>query len=535
MERQKCGQALVSLLEAYGIDTAFGIPGVHTIELYRSLKERSLRHVLSRHEQGAGFMADGFARATGRPAACFLISGPGLTNAATPIAQAYSDSQPMMVVASTNTRREIGKGWGPFHELRNQRLIAEQFCAYAGQALGPEDIPDVVAQAFAAMTSGRPRPVYIEVPRDVLAEPATGDWSLRPLAPRPAPRAEQIAEAAHLLAQAERPLILVGAGAADAAAAIRGLVDRTGAAVITSFCGKGVVPESHPGVLGAALSMPQARAFVAAADVILAIGTELSTVDASNQDLRFDGRLIRVDVDSKKMSDRYATDIPILADAKVAAEALQAALRERSVSGASADWAAELERLKSQFANFGAPLAMEHRAVLTALRHALPDDAVVVGDMTQLAYTGNHAFPVERPRSWLHPASFATLGYALPTAIGAKIGCPDRPVVSIAGDYGFLFTCQEMATAAERGLPIVQILWNNNALGEIRDAMVSAQIEPVEVQGRNPDFLAMARAFDWQAERARDLDHLTRLVAAAILAAGPTLIEVNQGSGDWAQ
>jgi len=534
MGRPTCGQALVALLEDYGIDTAFGIPGVHTIELYRGLDQRSLTHVLTRHEQGAGFMADGYARASGRPAACFLISGPGLTNAATPIAQAYSDSQPMVVVASTNTRREIGKGWGPFHELRNQRLIAEQFCTYAGQALSPEDIPDVVAQAFAAMESGRPRPVYIEIPRDILAEPAAGDWTPRSPAPRPAPRGDQIAEAAGLLASADRPLVMIGAGAADAGKPLKSIVERLGAAVVSSFCGKGVVPESHPNVLGAALSMPEARGFVGKADVIFAIGTELSTVDASNQTLTFEGRLIRVDVDPRKMSDRYNADVPIIADAALAATALDEALTERAVKGADAAWQSALQDVKAQFQRFGSPQSGEHRKVLEALRGALPHDAIVVGDMTQLAYTGNHFFQTERPRTWLHPASFATLGYALPTAIGAKFAVPNRPVVALSGDCGFLFTCQEMATAADRALPVVQILWNNDALGEIRDAMIGAQIAPVEVHGRNPDYLSLARAFQWRAERATSLQDLREQVVAAVVADGPTLIEVREGDGDWA-
>jgi len=534
MGRPTCGEATVELLEAYGIDVAFGIPGVHTIELYRNLGDRALRHVLARHEQGAGFMADGYARVTGRPAACFLISGPGLTNASTPIAQAYSDSQPMLVIATTNTRREIGKGWGPFHELRNQRLIAEQFSAYAGQALTPEDVPEVMALAFAALRSGRPRPVYLEIPRDVLAEPATGDWTVRTLAQRPAPRPEAILEAAEILAGAKRPLVLVGAGAAEAAGALGELVEATGAAVISSFCGKGVLPESHGNVLGAVLAMPEARALVAKADAVLAIGTELSTADASNQTLQFNGKLLRVDIDPRKMADRYRADVAILADAALAAKGLAEALSGRQVDGAEPSWHHELARVKARFQSFGGARSGEHRKVLDALRRALPEDAVVVGDMTQLTYTGNHFFRSERPRTWLHPASYATLGFALPAAIGAKIGLPEQPVVSIAGDCGFLFTCQEMATAAELQLPIVQIIWNNEALGEIRDAMIGAQIEPVEVQGLNPDYLSLARSFHWRALRAGSLQQLASQVEEALGAPGPTLIELREGAGDWA-
>ena len=534
MTQINCGEAIVRLLADYGINTVFGIPGVHTIEMYRNLESTGISHILTRHEQGAGFMADGFARASGKPAACFLISGPGLTNAATPIAQAYSDSVPMVVIATTNLRSEIGKGWGPFHELRNQRLIAEQFCAYAGQALSPSDIPDIMAMAFAAMQSGRPRPVYIEIPRDILSEPATGDWTPRFPAPRPAPHPKGLKAAADILASAERPLLLVGAGASDASVEITKLTERLDATVISSFCGKGIVDEAHDNVLGACLSMPEARALVSKADAVLAIGTEISTVDASNNTLEFNGKLIRVDVDPRKMTDRYATDVALIADAKLAAQALLDALPPVDKINAKSAWAKARDVAKAALDRFGAPRSKEHRAILDVIKSAVPADAILVGDMTQLAYTGNHFYETNYPRQWLHPASFATLGYALPTAIGAQISCPDRAVVSIAGDCGFQFTCQELATAAEQRLPIVQILWNNEALGEIRDAMIGAQIAPVEVNGLNPDFAALAQSYHWKAERAGSLVELQEMIATALTGDGPTLIEVREGAGDWA-
>jgi 5-guanidino-2-oxopentanoate decarboxylase len=534
MGKRNCGQALVALLKSYGIDMAFGIPGVHTIELYRGFDQQGITHILPRHEQGAGFMADGYARASGRPAACFLISGPGLTNASTAIAQAYADSQPMVVIATTLNRCELGKGWAPFHELRNQRLIAEQFCSYAGQVLAPGDIPDIVAQAIATMQGGRPRPVYIEIPRDILAEPATGDWIARPPVLRPAPVAAQVDEAAAMLAAATRPVLLIGAGAVEASAALRSITERTKAAVITSFCGKGIVAESHPCVIGAALAMAQARDLVADADVVMAIGTELSTTDSYEATLRFEGKLIRVDIDPRKTSDRYRADLPIVGDAALFATALDQRLAGLAVAGASADWTAQIADVKQAFVRFGSARSTEHPKVLDAIRRALPDDAIVVSDMTQIAYSGNHCFRVEQPRTWLHPAAYATLGYALPAALGAKLAMPDRAVVSISGDAGFLFTCQEMATAAERNIPIVQVVWRNDSLGEIDKAMTNAQISPVEVDLKNPDFVALARSFHWVGEHAHSLKDLTEKIERAIASAMPTLIEVREGAGDWA-
>ena len=531
-----CGQATVALLEDYGIDTAFGIPGVHTIEFYRGLGERNLRHVLTRHEQGAGFMADGYARATGRPAACLLITGPGVTNAATAIAQAYSDSQPMMVVSSHNLRREIGKGWGPFHEVPNQNRITEQMTALTGTAMTPDDVPELMAQAWSVMMSGRPRPVHIEIPRDVLAEPVNARWTAATAVARPGANSALIQQAAAALASATRPVILAGGGASDASETVRKLAELLGAPVATSFAGKGIYPEDDPLALGATLCLAPVRDFVAKADMVLAVGTELSNVDASNQRLTIGGKLIRVDIDPRKMNDFYPADIAITADAGSALDELFQALGEEPAA-ARVDRATiinEVRALRAETTSFGGSRAPEHRAVMKTLGASLPDDTIFVGDMTQLAYTANVTFNRHHPRTWLHPAAYATLGFALPAAIGASLGRPGTPVVSIAGDCGFQFTCQEMGVASELKLPIIQILWNNQALGEIRDAMAGGDIEPVEVTGLNPDFQGLARAYCWHTERAESLDGLAESVAAAAARQGPSLIEVSEGGGDWA-
>ena len=532
-----CGQATVALLEDYGIDTAFGIPGVHTIEFYRGLGERRLRHVLTRHEQGAGFMADGYARTTGRPAACLLITGPGVTNAATPIAQAYSDSQPMVVVSSHNLRREIGKGWGPFHEVPNQNRITEQMTAFTGTAMTPDDVPELMAQAWTVMMSGRPRPVHIEIPRDVLAEPVSERWQAATTVARPGANRALLQQAVAMLASATRPVILAGGGVSDAAEAVRKLADLLGAPVATSFAGKGIYPEDEPLALGATLCLAPVRDFIAKADVVLAVGTELSNVDASNQRLTFGGKLIRIDIDPRKMNDFYPADIAITADAGSALDDLIQAFSDEPASTRAdrATTVSEVRALRSEAESFGGSRAPEHRAVMETLGASLPDDTIFVGDMTQLAYTANVTFDRRHPRTWLHPAAYATLGFALPAAIGASLGRPGAPVLSIAGDCGFQFTCQEMGVAAELKLPIIQILWNNQALGEIRDAMAGDDIEPVEITGLNPDFLGLARAYHWYAARVESLDGLAQCVVAAASRQGPTLIEVGEGAGDWAR
>ena len=292
-----CGEALVGLLEEYGIDIAFGVPGVHTLELYRGLSGRKMRHVLVRNEQGASFMADGFARAAGRPAACFLITGPGLTNAATGIGQAYSDSVPMLVISTCNARADLRKGLGRLHETQDQRVIAEPITAFSERALCTADVPELIARAYGVFESARPRPVHIEIPIDVMAEPAEGDWSVRRTSARPRPAAAAVAEAAEMLAAAERPFLLVGGGAMKAGAPLKALAEQLDMPLASSFAGKGIVPESHPLSLGASLWLEHVQAFIGEADVVLAMGTELAETDSWADRLPLPEKLIRVDID----------------------------------------------------------------------------------------------------------------------------------------------------------------------------------------------------------------------------------------------
>ena len=252
-----CGEALMHLLGDYGVDTVFGIPGEHTLELYRGIESSGVRHVLTRHEQGAGFMADGYGRVTGKPGVCTLITGPGVTNCATPLAQAYADSVPMLLVSSANRSESLGKGWGCLHEIADQSAVTAPLTAFSAMVRTPEDIPELIAQAFTVFHSRRPRPVHISVPLDLLGLPVEGRWEARVPPQRPVAPPAAIDSAAALLVTARRPVILVGGGAQDAGDCVRRLCERLDAAVISSNAGKGVVPESHPLSLGGGLITKQ--------------------------------------------------------------------------------------------------------------------------------------------------------------------------------------------------------------------------------------------------------------------------------------
>lgn len=518
------GRYVVELLAANGIDVVFGIPGVHTLELYRGLALTGMRHVLVRHEQNAGFAADGYARMTGRPAAAFVISGPGMTNALTAVAQAYSDSVPMIVIASSPVRPSLGKGWGVLHELPDQLGLGAGVAGVARAASSAADVRDHLRAMFASFRTGRPRPAYLQIPLDLLAEPT----DLRPerfscADARLVPPAGAIAAAVSALAAAKRPLIIAGGGARTAGASLLQLVEALDGYLITTTAGKGVLPEGHPAHLGASLQYRQTQELVASADVIVAVGTELAETDFySGTRLPMSGCLIRIDLDPAKLSDHYGAQIPVWGDAGVSLEAMAASVYERrgwrTATGTGAQHRARIEE------SFDAATRARLDA-LSAIRAALPAEGVVFSDQTQIAYLGNYAYAADRPGSWFHPCGYGALGFALPAAIGAKIAEPERPVVALAGDFGLQFTLQELMTAVELQLSLPVIVWNNSALGQIRDDMRSAGIPPVGVVALNPDFLAVARAFGADGMRASGAEALAEGLRQALRRSGPTVIE----------
>ncbi|GLZ85898.1 putative 2-ketoarginine decarboxylase AruI [Metapseudomonas resinovorans] len=521
------GQALVRLLANYGVDTVFGIPGVHTLELYRGLPGSGIRHVLTRHEQGAGFMADGYARVSGKPGVCFIITGPGVTNAATPIGQAYADSIPMLVISSVNHTASLGKGWGCLHETQDQRAITAPITAFSAVALTPEDLPELVARAYAVFDGERPRPVHISVPLDVLAAPVARDWTAE-VVRRPSrglPDVGSLDAAAKRLATAKRPMILAGGGALGAADVLQALSERLAAPVFTSVAGKGLLPPDAPLNAGASLCVAPGWEMIAEADLVLAVGTEMADTDFWRERLPLTGELIRIDVDPRKFNDFYPCSVALKGDARQTLEVLLQHLPETSRAGEAS--AARVARLRGDIRNGHAPLQTIHQAILDRIAATLPADAFISTDMTQLAYTGNYAFASRAPRSWLHPTGYGTLGYGLPAGIGAKFGAPSRPGLVLVGDGGFLYTAQELATATEElDSPLVVLLWNNDALGQIRDDMLALDIEPVGVLPRNPDFAGLARAFGCTVKQPRSLDELEGDLRAGFNHPGVTLIEL---------
>jgi 5-guanidino-2-oxopentanoate decarboxylase len=544
------GAFLVELLAVNGIDTVFGIPGVHNLELYRGLRAgNGIKHVLVRHEQGAGFAADGYARLSGRPAACFVISGPGMTNILTAAAQAYTDSIPMLVIASAPVSTAQGKQWGVLHELHDQAALAAGVFGVARAARSAEDVRDHLRLCLASLRTGRPRPAYLEIPLDLLSQSTTLD-ALRFESASLLPQADQdqVDAALRLLAVAARPVVIAGGGARAAGAELQRLVETLDCPLFTTTAAKGVLPENHPANFGATLPYRAAQQLIADADVVLAVGTELAETDLFySAKLEMSGLLIRIDVDPVKLADHYAADVCIWADARSALGGLNRSLAGRLHSLSTGGWqSAEGERAGARRgwctllggalkfrATIDATFDDHARAMsgaLRAIRAALPWDGVVFTDMTQIAYLGNYVFPVDGPGRWFHPSGYGTLGYALPAALGAKLAAPARAVVALAGDFGVQFTLNELMTAVEAGHNLPLVVWNNGALGQIRDDMVAAGIPATAVVARNPDFVALAKACGARAQRPVTAAALTESLRNALNAPGPTLIEIDAGS-----
>ena len=519
------GHAAIALLEAYGVDTVFGIPGVHTLELYRGLADRKMRHIGVRHEQGAGFMADGYARASGRPGVCCLITGPGLMNAATPIGQAYSDSIPVLVLASVNDSDDLGKGRGRLHEITDQHAAIQPLTGLTRTIRNAAELPEAMAETFRLFETGRARPAVLNLTLDMLRAPATLAEARRIRAKRPLAGEADLAAAATLIDVAERPMIIFGGGCVDCAKEARTFVRKCGALAATTTAAKGVIADSDPATLGSSLSNTATQNALAESDLVIAVGTELAETDSWTDKLTFHGKLIRIDLDAPTLTRDHLPALGILADAGPTL----AALTERIRAGRKPD-GARIAEIRAANATEIRPLERKHIRVLDAVRAALPEDGQVFTDMTQIAYTANFYFPCEMPRRWFHPLGFGTLGYAVPAAIGGRIACPDRPTIAIVGDGGFLFTMQELGTAVELGLALPILVWNNDAFGQIALGMNSRDIPELGVRQRNPDYLALARAFGADAVRPDSLPALQDAIAAAFSAKGPTLIEVREDS-----
>jgi len=522
MEDRTLGAQISHMLKDRGVEVVFGIPGVHNVELYRGIQEAGLRHVLARHEQGAGFMADGYARATGLPGVAYVITGPGLTNIMTPMGQAYSDSVPMLVISSCLD--EAAARTGQLHQMRDQCGAGATVCDWSQEARSAEAAYALIDRAFVEFGAKRPRPKHVQVPIALLGA-TTGP------APDPMLSAERLGDdpaavedVLSLLQGARRPLFVLGGGVKS----LFGPVDlaRFAAASFTTYAGRGLVAEDTPLHFGSWLARPSSAEVIGAADLVIAVGTELSEVDLWRDKLGHQATLVRVDIDPASLADDHRADVQVLTDG----HGFLQALSDAATDDFDSDWTQE--EVDAARTRWRAETEAEHPgivAICDALRQVLPKPTMFFSDMTQFAYVAKEVWDMPQPGLWHHPFGFGTLGYALPAAIGGKMGAGARPVVAIAGDYGFQYTLQELGTAVELGLNLPILIWDNAALKEIEDCMVAAQIAPNAVHAGNPDFGLLAQAYGAGYAAPDSVSDLQDAVLEALKRPVPTLIRMRPG------
>lgn len=540
-----CGEYLVTLLVAYGVDTVFGIPGVHTVELYRGLPSSGIRHITPRHEQGAGFMADGYARTKGKIAACFIITGPGMTNILTAMGQAYADSIPMLVISSVNHSHSLGMQQGRLHEMPQQSQTVSGVTAFSHTLLNPQQLPQVLARAFSIFQSARPRPVHIEIPIDIITAPVDLSKQVAPVITsfhKPAPNSQQLQQAIDLLVNAKNPMLLLGGGCAQAyhhTPAIKNhlveLAELLAMPTTYTINAKGIFPAKHPLSLGCNQSFIPVRERIAKADVVLAIGTELAETD---YDVVFDGKfditgqIIRLDIDAKQLNSNFVATVGIVCDAALGVEQLLTQLKPALDSrSTNIDITHAQQQVKDIRQSLHKNILREwhvHHKVLTCIKQQL-NNVIIVGDSTQPVYSGNHLYETNTPNTWFNSATgFGTLGYALPAAIGAKIAKPNCPVVALIGDGGCQFTLPELASAIEANAPIIMLLWNNQGYGEIKHYMQQRGLPQIGVDIYTPNFALLAQGFGCHYVQPNSFAKLEEALATAGRADKTTVIEINQ-------
>ncbi len=525
------GAAVVSALVAEGVEVVFGIPGTHSLELYRALADSGLRHVTTRSEQGAGYAADGYARSTGRPGVCFVTSGPAVNNMAAPVGVAHAESVPLLVVAPGPPRGLEGADVGELHEMRDQLGHMAGVAERAVRVSSASEAVAVVRETFARWRHRRRRPVFLEVPLDVLTEYWDGDLGGTAAGedvPRPAPADLDLA--AGRLVGADRPALVVGRGAVEASEPVTALAEFLGAPVVTTVNGKGVLPETHPLSVGAAIRLPPAQEMLTDADVVLVVGTGLSDAELWGWKPDLPGTSVRVDVEPDQLLKNLTPTIGLHGDARTVVAALLQQVRGLAGPAPAARDAGTVRaaRAREACARAAAAGAGPWAELNRTLAAALPEQTVVAGDSSQVTYYGTaHHWPASSPNRLLYTAIYATLGYGLPAAIGAKLGNPGLPVLALFGDGAFMFSIAELATAVQERLPIPVVVVNDHGYTEIRDGMVRAGIPAIGVDLHTPDFAALGRSVGGRGVCVSTLTDLVTAVRSALSADGPSVIEVD--------
>jgi thiamine pyrophosphate-dependent acetolactate synthase large subunit-like protein len=522
------GQALVATLERHGIDTIFGIPGGHSLGIYDALAMNTrIRHVLGRHEQGLGFMADGYARASGRVGVLTTTSGPAVANLACALGGATTDTSPVLAIASTVRSDLVAKDRGGLHDCGQAIEIMRPVCRYVRRCTSVEEIPDAISELIYQLTAGRPGGAFCEIPCDLLTREAMIEIpEPRKIQPIP-PDAEKINQAVQLLSTAQRPVLWVGTGAvvSKAGLEIQTLAEKIGAWVIPTTLARGILSCDLPYVVpldGASLT--RVNEVLAEADVVLAIGTMFKQEDTANWTTKLGDKLIHIDIDPKEIGRSYKPHIGIIADARAALREILSRLIR--VVPASPNWIARGKQAGQERVALRRTQSPREMGMLDQLRSGVSKEDILICDRCNLGYWAYRYLPVYQPRAFAYPMGYGGLGGALPQAFGAKLACPEKNVVCVIGDGGFQFTATELAVAVQENIPVTILLCNNSAYGAIRanqDRNFGGR--RFGCQLKNPDFQKLASAYGITSVRVDKPEDLESSLVAGIKSRQLNLIE----------
>jgi acetolactate synthase-1/2/3 large subunit len=518
------GHLVAETLEALGAEVVFGIPGTHSLSIWDGLRTSPIETVVLRTELDAGFAAEGYARAGGRPAALVLTTGPAALMALAALMEAAAVHVPVVAIASQVPRELIGRGRGFLHELDDQLASFEPVVKWAARAESAEDIPTMLAEAWQRARTPPSGPVFLEIPVDVLRgetdlELPAGLDASPPSASAPG---SAVAEAARVVAGAKRPVIWAGGGVLRSGAwhELRTLAENIDAPVATTYMGKGSFPEDHPLALGSACACPAFLELLAAADVVICAGTELGAETTAQHTLRFSGSLVQIDADPARIGATYPA-LGLIGDAR---ETLAALVDEVPGAPAATGGTAAAAELRNRIAHgVEAQARPLEPGLLETIRSVLPRDAVHAWDMTILAYWAAEFFPALEPRRFLYPLGSGTLGYAWPAALGAAVALPDRPTLAVVGDGGFSYGLAELATARQHGLPLALLVVADGGYGVLRGHQRRAYGETYAVDLVQPDFAALSGAFGVPA-RTSTTEDLAADLEWALAADGPAVV-----------
>ncbi|MCY4437312.1 MAG: thiamine pyrophosphate-binding protein [Chloroflexi bacterium] len=534
MARMSGGEALVKSLVQEGVDVIFGIPGIHMSGIIAAMRdEPSIRMITTRHEAGAAHMADGYARASGRPGVALVVPGAGLYNAASGLATAYARSSPVLAIAGQIPRGQIGKDLEVYHEVSDQASVVRPVTKWQRQALTPREIPDAVCEAFRQMRTGRPRPVLLEIPpeagveRDVIQLRNPAKFS------RIVPSQENLREAAQLIAQSRLPLIVAGGGVAISGAeeSLTALVEATNIPVITSSGGKGAIPDRHPLCYGACLSpagerpeMNQLFEVMQSADVVIGIGTRFSLGNPAGEA----STLVNINIDDSELTKVQSNTIPLHGDAKATVEALLPLLIEAGAGNRSSP-AEAVSAARRLIAYHDIRQKEPQYPILDTMRNSIPEDTFVVWDSTKFGYYARTHYPVNQPKTFIDSGYSFNVGFAFPAALGVKVAAPGRPVVSVIGDGGFMFNSPELSTAVSYGINTITIVFRDDSYGNVAYDLDEFFAGTYETDLLNPDLVTFAESFGAIGMRAEDPMELETLLPEALARRAPVVIDVPVG------